>query len=91
MYGKISGKTILEHQLSTINPINIEKLVIVLGYKSEILANYVKSLNLPYPVSFTNNSNYPNNKCGASLISSFTEVKGPIIFLIQIYYFLRKL
>jgi len=73
--------TILEHQLNCINPIYVQSLTVVLGYKGQKIIRYIKNLNLPYEVFFVENPDYNISKCGTSLIKSFENISGSIIFL----------
>ena len=87
----ISDCTILERQLSCINPNCVSSLTIVLGYKGQKIIEYVKGLSLPYDVFFVDNLDYKSSKCGTSLFNSFYKINGPIIFFNSDLLFSQKI
>lgn len=54
---KINNKTILEHNLSIIQKLSIKDVILVVGYKSKKIHNFVKKLKFKLKIKFIKNSN----------------------------------
>lgn len=55
---EINGKSLIERLLRQIDSHNFSKVVIVDGYKSDIMQEYVKSLDIKTPIEFITNKDY---------------------------------
>jgi choline kinase len=55
---KISGKTIISHQIDRLLECKVTELVIVIGLEHEAIVKHVGELNLPLPVVFLENPYY---------------------------------
>jgi len=79
---KINGLTIFEYQLNSIKNIkSITDIHFVIGYKKEILIEYIKSLNLNYNIHFHLNAEYHNTGCSYSLLKAITKINTGFIYL----------
>ena len=54
---EINNKTILEHNLNIIQKCKVEDVIIVIGYKSRKILNFVMKLKLKLKIKFVKNSN----------------------------------
>lgn len=77
---KVGRKTIIEHQLETIPNELVNRLMVITGYKGEVLTKFVKGLRLPYPVTFYNNERYHNTHCAYSLLMAGREMQEGFVY-----------
>ena len=67
---KLNDKTIFQYQLEMLKTFSgISDIHFILGYKADLLSQYVNSLDLPYKVHFYKNEDYSSTGC-----SFFTKV-----------------
>lgn len=78
---KVGRKSIIEHQLDAIPPELVERLVIITGHKADVLTEFVKSLDLPYPVTFYRNEQYANTHCTCSLLMAYREMSRGFVYI----------
>ena len=55
---KVNGVTIIERMLAQIDAMNLNRIVIVVGYKGDKLKKYIKTLNIKTPIEFLENNIY---------------------------------
>jgi len=56
----INGKSLLDWHISHLNILNFNKIIIVIGYKSEIIKRHIESLNYETPIEFVQNDDFRN-------------------------------
>ena len=54
----VAGKTLIERMLTAIDSYSLKRIVIVIGYKSEILKEYIATLNIKTPIVYITNDVY---------------------------------
>ena len=54
----VAGKTLIERMLTAIDSYSLKRIVIVIGYKSEILKEYIATLNIKTPIVYVTNDVY---------------------------------
>ena len=54
----VNNKTIIERQLQQLDALNLQRIIIVDGYLSNMLEEFINSLDIKTPIIFINNSNY---------------------------------
>lgn len=55
---EVNGITLIERLLKQFESFNLDKVVVVDGYKSEVMENYIRSLDLQIPIEFVTNEIY---------------------------------
>ena len=55
---KVNGVTLIDRMLHQIEKNKIDRIIIVVGYKGEILKEYINSLDIKIPITFVENSIY---------------------------------
>lgn len=55
---KVNGKSLIERALSQLDKFNLEEIILVVGYKKEVLKEYIKDLNIKTKISFIDNDIY---------------------------------
>lgn len=55
---KVNEKSLIERALSQLDKFNLEEIILVVGYKKEILKEYIKDLNVKTKISFIDNDIY---------------------------------
>ncbi len=55
---EIDGHTLIERALSQLDTANMNRIIIVTGYKAEVLEQYVKDLNIKTEIVFIRNDKY---------------------------------
>lgn len=79
---KVNGKTILEHQLDVLTQFaDLKNIHLILGYKSEILKDFVNNLSLPFNVKFYLNNQFNKTGCSFSLMKVIPNLKSNFIYL----------
>ncbi len=79
---EINGLTIFEYQLNSIKNIkSITDIHFVIGYKKEILIEYIKNLNLNYNIHFHFNAEYHHTGCSYSLLKAIAKIDTGFIYL----------
>ena len=71
---RVCGKPILEYQLDAYDKLDLDEIIIVTGYKSEIIENYVKQRNKKN-IKIINNTNYHSSNNMYSLWLCREELK----------------
>ena len=64
----INGKSIIERQIGNLPSNSINKIIIIVGYKSKKLIDHIKSLKIKHEIIFIKNNNYNKTNCAYSLI-----------------------
>lgn len=54
----VNGITLIERMLGQLDDVNLDKIVMVVGYKSEKLIRFVSQLDIKTPIEFIHNNNY---------------------------------
>lgn len=55
---KVNGITIIERMLSQLDQINLTRIVLVIGYKGDLLQEYIQSLPIRTPIEYVTNTVY---------------------------------
>ena len=55
---KVNGVTLIDRMLHQIEKNKIDRIIIVVGYKGEILKEYINSLDIKIPITFVENPIY---------------------------------
>lgn len=55
---RINGVTLIERMLWQLERLNLERIVIVVGYKKDILIEYIRGLHIETPIKFVENAIY---------------------------------
>lgn len=55
---KVNNKTIIERALESLDKVSLSKIIIVIGYKGEILKEYIDSLDIHTPIQYIDNPIY---------------------------------
>lgn len=78
---KINGITLIERMLRQLDRYGMDRIIIVTGYKSDILKDYVQNLRINTPVVFVDNSDYrhTNNIYSLWLTREFLEEMDSLV------------
>lgn len=78
---KINGITLIERMLRQLDRYGMDRIIIVTGYKGDILKDYVQNLRINTPVVFVDNSDYrhTNNIYSLWLIREFLEEMDSLV------------
>lgn len=78
---KINGITLIERMLRQLDRYGMDRIVIVTGYKGDILKDYVQNLRINTPVVFVDNSDYrhTNNIYSLWLTREFLEEMDSLV------------
>lgn len=70
---KVNGVPLIDRMLSQIEQCSVERIIIVTGYESEKLCEYIDSLDIRTPIVYVNNPDYnkTNNIYSLSLVSDY--------------------
>ncbi|MGN1373565.1 MAG: aminotransferase class I/II-fold pyridoxal phosphate-dependent enzyme [Candidatus Coproplasma sp.] len=55
---EVNGVTLIERLLNQLEQYNLSKIVVVVGYKGDILQSFISTLNIKTPIVFVDNSIY---------------------------------
>ncbi|MDE7368083.1 MAG: phosphocholine cytidylyltransferase family protein, partial [Lachnospiraceae bacterium] len=55
---RVNGETLIERMLSQLDKLALERIVIVVGYKQEVLKDYIRELLTKTPIIFVENTVY---------------------------------
>lgn len=79
---KINGITLIERMLRQLDRYGMDRIIIVTGYKGDILKDYVQNLRINTPVVFVDNSDYrhTNNIYSLWLTREFLEEMDSLVF-----------
>lgn len=78
---KINGITLIERMLIQLDRYGMDRIIIVTGYKGDILKDYVQNLRINTPVVFVDNSDYrhTNNIYSLWLTREFLEEMDSLV------------
>lgn len=78
---KINGITLIERMLRQLDRYGMDRIIIVTGYKGDILKDYVQNLRINTPVVFVDNSDYrhSNNIYSLWLTREFLEEMDSLV------------
>lgn len=78
---KINGITLIERMLRQLDRYGMDRIIIVTGYKGDILKDYVQNLRINTPVVFVDNSDYrhTNNIYSLWLTREFFEEMDSLV------------
>ena len=78
---KINGITLIERMLRQLDRYGMDRIIIVTGYKGDILKDYVQNLRINKPVVFVDNSDYrhTNNIYSLWLTREFLEEMDSLV------------
>ena len=78
---KINGITLIERMLRQLDRYGMDRIIIVTGYKGDILKDYVQNLKINTPVVFVDNSDYrhTNNIYSLWLTREFLEEMDSLV------------
>lgn len=78
---KINGITLIERMLRQLDRYGMDRIIIVTGYKGDILKDYVQNLGINTPVVFVDNSDYrhTNNIYSLWLTREFLEEMDSLV------------
>lgn len=79
---KVGDKTLIERLLSQLDAVNLNKIIIVTGYKAEELRSFINTLSINTPIEFIDNPIYDktNNIYSLSLASNELEKDDTLLF-----------
>lgn len=79
---KVGDKTLIERLLSQLDAVNLNKIIIVTGYKAEELRSFINTLSIDTPIEFIDNPIYDktNNIYSLSLASNELEKDDTLLF-----------
>lgn len=55
---KVNGVTMIERMLRQLDKLNLEKIIVVVGYKGEVLIDYISTLGINTPIEYVSNEIY---------------------------------
>ena len=55
---KVNGETLIERVLSQLDKCNLEEIILVLGYKKDVLKEYINNLRIETKISYIDNDIY---------------------------------
>lgn len=78
---KINGITLIERMLRQLDRYGMDRIIIVTGYKGDILKDYIQNLRINTPVVFVDNSDYrhTNNIYSLWLTREFLEEMDSLV------------
>jgi choline kinase len=77
----VNKKPILEYQLDMLDKFNINKLIVVIGYKGEQIRSYFENKKLNFEVTFVENNDFSNTGCAWSLMKGLNKIQGKFIYM----------
>lgn len=79
---KVGERTLIERLLSQLDSINLDKIIIVTGYKADELISFIKTLPVKTPIAFIDNPIYDktNNIYSLSLASKELQEDDTLLF-----------
>ena len=78
----VCGETLIERLLGQLDGKGLTRIIIVIGYKGDVLREYIESLDVKTPVIFVSNSDYEttNNIRSLFLASGYMEEDDSLLF-----------
>lgn len=80
---KVNDKTLIERALSQLDRYNLEEIILVLGYKKDVLKEYINSLGIKTKVSYIDNDIYDKTNNIYSLYLAKEEMLKNDILLLE--------
>ncbi len=79
---KVNGITLIERMLYQLDKKHLSKIIIVVGYKSKELVNFIKTLKIKTPIVYLKNNIYykTNNIYSLALAKKYLEKDDTLIF-----------
>lgn len=79
---KVNGVTLIERMLRQIDSFNLNRIIIVVGYKGQKLIDYISTLNIKTPVHYVENPIYDktNNIYSLQLAQDYLEQDDTLLF-----------
>lgn len=79
---KVNGVTLIERMLYQLDKKNLSKIIIVVGYKSKELIEFIKTLKIKTPVIYLKNNIYykTNNIYSLALAEKYLEKEDTLLF-----------
>ncbi|MCH5264633.1 MAG: aminotransferase class I/II-fold pyridoxal phosphate-dependent enzyme [Lachnospiraceae bacterium] len=79
---RVNGVTLIERMLGQLEKLDLERIVIVVGYKGEYLKSFIDSLGIRTPIVFVNNDIYDrtNNIYSLALAKEYLLEKDTLLF-----------
>jgi len=77
----VNGVTLIERMLSKLDKLNLDKIIMVVGYQSEKLINYISTLDVETPIEYIHNGIYDktNNIYSLFLAKNYLESSDCLI------------
>jgi len=78
---EINGKTLIQRALENIDEVGMDRIILVTGYKGDVLKEYVQSLQIKTPIIFVHNEDYDktNNIYSLSLTKEYLQEQDTIV------------
>lgn len=80
---KVNGETLIERVLSQLDKCNLEEIILVLGYKKNILKEYINDLGIKTKISYIDNDIYNKTNNIYSLYMAKEEMLKNDILLLE--------
>lgn len=80
---KVNGETLIERVLSQLDKCNLEEIILVLGYKKEVLKEYINNLGIETKISYIDNDIYDKTNNIYSLYMAKEEMISNDILLLE--------
>ena len=80
---KVNGETLIERVLSQLDKCNLEEIILVLGYKKEVLKEYINNLGIETKISYIDNDIYDKTNNIYSLYMAKEEMLKNDILLLE--------
>ncbi len=79
---KVNGVTLIERMLRQLDARGLSKIVIVVGYKGQLLIDYIATLNVKTPIEYVNNAIYDktNNIYSLALAKEYLCQEDTLLF-----------
>ena len=80
---KVNGETLIERVLSQLDKCNLEELILVLGYKKDVLKEFINNLGIETKISYIDNDIYDKTNNIYSLYMAKEEMLKNDILLLE--------
>lgn len=82
---EVSGITLIERALRQLDKLELNRIIIVTGYSSEILVAFINGLEIDTPIEFINNDIYnkTNNIYSLYLAKDFLESDDTLLYRVR--------
>lgn len=79
---KVNGVSLIDRMLHQIEKQKVDKIIIVVGYKGELLKDYIKTLNIKTPIIYVDNPIYDktNNIYSLALAKDYLLKEDTLLF-----------